>query len=185
MMQRSAIGNLLAGRRAARVVRSARAKHGAGGDKGWGHALQDALLSGSVAAGTTAATVALAGARDSGSAIAPLNATSHIAWGESAGNVANVDAKHTLVGAVLHVGACVFWAAFFEKYFGHAAVKGKVGKTLLGGAAVATAAYVTDYHVVPQRLTPGWEYRISRRSLAATYGVLALSLALHGLLRRR
>jgi len=175
---------LLAGRRAARVVRSARAKHRAS-DKGWGHALQDALLSGSVAAGTTAATVALAGARDSGSAIAPLNATSHIAWGESAGNVANVDAKHTLVGAALHVGACVFWAAFFEKFFGHAAVRGNVGKTLLGGAAVATAAYVTDYHVVPQRLTPGWEYRISRRSLAATYGVLALSLALYGLLRRR
>jgi hypothetical protein len=52
---------------------------------------------------------------------------------------------------------------------------------------VAAAAYVTDYHVVPKRLTPGWELRISPRSLLATYAVLALALPLRGLLggRRR
>jgi hypothetical protein len=151
----------------------------------WGQALRNAALSGTVVAGTTAASVAIAGERDSGSAIAPLNATSHIAWGEPAGAVEEVDARHTLVGTALHVGACIFWATFYEKFFGRAARRGDVAKALLGGGAIATAAYVTDYHIVPQRLTPGWEYRISKRSLAATYVVLALSLPLLGLLRGR
>ncbi|HET9694709.1 MAG TPA: hypothetical protein VFP48_09995 [Steroidobacteraceae bacterium] len=160
-------------------------RHAVAVDKDWGEALRSAAVSGAVAAGTVSAAVALAGARDSGSAIAPLNATSHIAWGESAGAVESIDAKHTLVGMALNAGACVFWATFYEKWFGRAAERGEVGTALLGGAAVAAAAYVTDYHVVPQRLTPGWEARISRRSLAVAYTVLALTLPLRGLLRRR
>ncbi|HET7201747.1 MAG TPA: hypothetical protein VFI92_00115 [Steroidobacteraceae bacterium] len=154
-------------------------------NKDWGEALRSATQSGAIAAGTVTAAVAVAGARDSGSAVAPLNATSHIAWGESAGAVESVDAKHTLLGMTLNAGACVFWATFYEKWFGRAAERGDVGAALLGGAAVATAAYVTDYHLVPKRLTPGWESRISRRSLAAAYVVLALSLPLRGLLQRR
>jgi hypothetical protein len=142
-------------------------------------------VSGAVAAGATTACVALAGARDSGSAVAPINATSHIAWGESAGRVETIDAKHTLTGAALNLGACVFWATFYERAFGRAAERGEVGTALLGGAAVAAAAYVTDYHVVPKRLTPGWELRLSPRSLGAAYAVLALALPLSGLLRRR
>jgi hypothetical protein len=154
-------------------------------DRPWSLALRSAAVSGTVAAGTTAACVAIMGSRDSGSAVAPVNATSHIAWGHSAGNVETVDARHTLLGAVLHVGACVFWATFYEKYFGRASERGRAGKALLGGGLIATAAYVTDYHVVPQRLTPGWEYRLSRRSLAATYVVLALTLSLCGIVGRR
>ena len=153
--------------------------------KNWSAALRKAALSGAVAAGTTAVCVTLAGKRDSGSAVAPLDATSHIAWGESAGSVETIDTHHTLLGVALHVGACVFWATFYEKYFGRAAERGELGTALLGGGAVAAAAYVTDYHVVPKRLTPGWEYRISRRSLAMIYTVLALSLPLRGLLRRK
>ena len=153
--------------------------------KQWNDALRGAAVSGAIAAGTTAATVAIAGARDSGSAVAPINATSHIAWGESAGSVEAVDARHTLMGAALHLGACVFWASFYEKLFGRAADRGDVATGLLGGGLVAAAAYVTDYHVVPKRLTPGWEARVARRSLFAVYTVLALSLPLRGLLRRR
>jgi hypothetical protein len=150
----------------------------------WSAALHRAAQSGALAAGATAVCAALAGARDSGSAVGPINATSHIAWGESAGNVAVVDTKHTLLGGILHVGACVFWAAFYEKYFARAAERGSAAKALLGGGAVAAAAYVTDYHIVPKRLTPGWEYRVSPGSLAVIYTVLALSLPLRGLLRR-
>jgi hypothetical protein len=149
----------------------------------WDDALRNATRSGAIAAATVSTAVAVAGVRDSGSAVAPVNATSHIAWGESAAAFESVDAKHTLVGMVLNAGACVFWATFYEKWFGRAAERGDVGAALLGGAAVAAAAYVTDYHVVPKRLTPGWEARISPRSLAAAYVVLALSLPLRGLLK--
>ena len=89
-----------------------------------------------------------------------------------------------MTGVALHVGACIFWAVFYEKLFGRVADRGELPTALLGGAAVATAAYVTDYRVVPKRLTPGWESRVNGRSLAAIYTVLALSLPLRGLLRR-
>jgi hypothetical protein len=39
-----------------------------------------------------------------------------------------------------------------------------------------------DYHVVPKRLTPGYEHRISSGALLATYGALAAGLALGALL---
>jgi hypothetical protein len=171
-----------------RPIRTAR-RRGASFDrsngKSWPNAVRSAAMSGAIAAGATSAYVAAAGARDTGSAIAPINATSHIAWGETAGDVETFDARHTVLGAALNLGACVFWASFYERLFGRAADRGRVGTALLGSGLVAAAAYVTDYHVVPKRLTPGWESRISQPSLFAAYAVLALSLPLRGLLRRR
>ena len=145
--------------------------------------MRSATLTGAVAACTTGATVTSMGKRDSGSAAAPLNATSHIAWGESAGQVETVDAKHTLLGSVIHLGACMFWATVYERWFGRAAERGNIATALVGAGVVATAAYVTDYRLVPKRFTPGWEQRLSGESLAATYVVLALTLPLRGLLR--
>lgn len=152
---------------------------------GWDAAVRKAAVSGAIAAGATTAGVAIAGARDSGNAVAPINATSHIVWGESASHVGNVDVRHTLLGLALNAGACVFWATFYERWFGRAADRGDAGRALLGGAAVAAAAYVTDYHLVPKRLTPGWEARIRPGSLAAMYAVLAIALPLRGLLARK
>lgn len=161
------------------MTRSARAA----GSKGWSGALRSATLTGAVAACTTGASVSATGKRDSGSAVAPLNATSHIAWGESAGQVETVDAKHTLVGSAIHLGACIFWATVYERWFGRAAERGDLARALAGAGAVAAAAYVTDYRLVPRRLTPGWEQRLSAESLAAAYCVLALTLPLRGLVR--
>lgn len=152
----------------------------------WSSAVRLAAWSGAIAAAATAIYVARAGERDSGSAIAPLNATSHIAWGDRsrAGRVERADAKHTIPGLLLHAGACVFWASIYERYFGAAANRGRIGKAIAGSGAIAAAAYVTDYHVVPRRFTPGWETRLSPRSLVRVYGILALALPLRGLLRR-
>ena len=151
----------------------------------WNAATRRALASGALAAVATALYVSRAGARDSGSAVAPLNATSHIAWGDRshAGSVEHVDARHTVPGLLLHAGACVMWAAIYERYFGATAERGRVAGALAGSGAIAAAAYVTDYHVVPKRFTPGWETRLSSRSLARVYAVLALALPLRGLLR--
>jgi hypothetical protein len=53
---------------------------------------------------------------------------------------------------------------------------------LLRGAAVSAAAYVTDYHLVPRRLTPGFELRLPRLALAPIYAALAVGLSLRDLL---
>lgn len=56
---------------------------------------------------------------------------------------------------------------------------------LLGGAAVAAVAYVTDYYFVPKRLTPGFEKRLSGPAMFAVYATLALSLPIAALCERK
>ena len=53
------------------------------------------------------------------------------------------------------------------------------------GAAVAGLAYVVDYHLIPRRLSPGWELRLPRKSVALGFAVLGLTLAVAGLARAR
>ena len=48
---------------------------------------------------------------------------------------------------------------------------------LAKGAFVSALAYVTDYYVVPKRLTPGFEKRLSGSALAVIYASLAGSVA--------
>jgi hypothetical protein len=145
--------------------------------------LRDALISGSIACVATLAAAALLSARERGSAVAPINATSHILWGEEAAQARVPDLKHTVPGVALNEGACVFWAAFYEKLFGRRAERGDIAAAVAAGGAVAALAYLVDYHLVSKRLTPGWEHHLDGRSLAVVYTALALSLPLRGLLR--
>ena len=146
--------------------------------------LRETLITGSIACVATLAAVAWCGSRRNGNAVAPINATSHVLWGEEAAQARAVDVKHTLPGVALNEGACVFWSAFYEKAFGRAAERGEATKALAAGGAVAALAYFVDYHLVSKRLTPGWEYHLDGRSLALVYAALALSFPLRGLLRR-
>ncbi len=153
-------------------------------DREWGGTLQDALVAGSIVAAVTIASVAWRGRHDSGSAVAPINATSHVVYGPEAGNVDVADFRHTLPGLAINAGASVFWAAVYERLFGRADEGDSVGKALLGGGAVAGLAYLLDYHLLPKRLTPGWEERVSGRSLGLIFAAMALTLPVWSLLRR-
>ena len=53
---------------------------------------------------------------------------------------------------------------------------------VLGGPAIAALAYLTDYYVVPKRLTPGFEERLSGRSMFGIYALLGATLPLASLL---
>jgi hypothetical protein len=146
--------------------------------------LMSALHSGSFAGLVTMATVALAGMREARSGIGPINATSHVIWGDKAGTTNTVDLKHTLPGVLINGAAGVFWA------LAHELVKTRLRRggpaaTIAGGAAVAGAAYLVDYHVIPRRLSPGWELRLSRGSVALGFVALGLSLVAAELARRR
>jgi hypothetical protein len=48
---------------------------------------------------------------------------------------------------------------------------------ILDAAAVTAGAYITDYYLVPKRFTPGFEKRVSGKSLFAIYVALAVGLA--------
>jgi hypothetical protein len=141
--------------------------------------LERALVSGSVAAAAVSVVVSLAGRRVAGSSAAPLNATSHFLWGdEQAARQDGYSVKYTGTGFAANYGASVFWALFYE------ALAGRM-PPLARGAAVSALAYVTDYHIVPKRLTPGFELRLPKGALAAAYVALALGLSAGDLLAGR
>jgi hypothetical protein len=149
----------------------------------WQETLQNAIVAGSIVCGATLAAVAFRGRADSGSAVAPINATSHVIYGPEAATADLPDVRHTVPGFAINAAACVFWATIYEELFGRAARR-HPGMALIGGPAVAALAYLVDYHLVPKRLTPGWEERVSGRSLAVIFGAMALSLPVRSLLKR-
>jgi hypothetical protein len=137
------------------------------------------------ASAATTAALAICGHADGGNAIAPLNAVSHIPWGDSAGEQEGASVQYTATGIALNAMAIASWSLVYELAFGRVARKGNISAALLGGASVAALAYVTDYYVVPKRFTPGFEKRLSPTSMLAVYSTLALSLPLACLLERR
>ncbi len=138
------------------------------------------LLTSAVTSAATTAALCLLSSRDTGRPAAALNAVSHILWGDAAAKYDAWDIRHTLAGTVLNAGAMGMWSAV------HACLPQP--RSVLGAARNATIvsalAYVTDYHVVPHRLKPGFEQRLSGKSLFGTYAVLAASLAASSLATR-
>jgi hypothetical protein len=149
--------------------------------KTWSEAAKDSAFTGSVASAATAAVAAALGKAETGSPWAPLNAVSHALWGDRAARRSGFSGKYTVTGTALNQGGAMVWALVYEKFFGRTR---SVPAALLGGAAVAALAFVVDYYVVPKRLTPGYEKRLSPRSLAGIYGALALGLGASTILRR-
>ena len=141
-----------------------------------------ALSRGSVAGLVTMAAVALAGMRERRSGIGPINATSHVLWGDEAGATDSVDLKHTLPGVLINGGAGVFWALVHELLRSRV-LRGRSVPAVASGAAVAGLAYLVDYHLIPRRLSPGWELRLSRGSVALGFVALGLGLVVAELVR--
>jgi len=144
-----------------------------------------ALTSGAIAGTAASLAAAVAGRREAGSYAAPLNATSHIVWGDRAALRNRPSLKYTATGIALTFGAAVFWASLYEKLFGRTedAPPRHPLATLGGAALVSAGAYVIDYHLIPRRFTPGYEQRVSGRALAGIFAALALGLAARDLLR--
>jgi hypothetical protein len=144
---------------------------------------EDVAVTGAIASAATTLAVAALGQVEEGEPLAPVNAVSHIAWGDEAAQQTGVSTKYTLAGLALNTAAVTSWAVIYHALFGR---RPKTPlSAAMGAAATSALAYVTDYHVVPKRFTPGFEKRLSNKSLAVTYGVLAAGLAVEGLLSRK
>ena len=146
--------------------------------------LPRALVSGAVAsAASTVALATLARAEGKG-ALQPTNATSHWLHGEQAASFKQADLAHTAVGYATHHAATVFWAALFE--LGIGARRPLAPLPLLRVALLVSAlAAAVDYGVTPKRFTPGWEFVLSKRAMAAAYAAMALGLAAGAMSARR
>ncbi|HEX6793385.1 MAG TPA: hypothetical protein VF304_05985 [Casimicrobiaceae bacterium] len=131
--------------------------------------------------------LALAGCskRETGSAFAGINATSHWAWGDADASRNGFTWKHTAIGALTNQAASLFWAFCFERLFASRNRRVGVPRLLGEAAAVSALACAVDYTVTPKRLTPGYELRLSKRSIAAVYVAFAGGLALGSILLHR
>lgn len=145
----------------------------------------DALATGKLATLFSTTAIAACGQAELENAIAPINAVSHIVFGDEAAKQNDLSLKYTATGLLLNDAACTSWAALHEQLVGSAVEKGSVGAAFAGGALVSALAYLTDYYLVPKRMTPGMEKRLSNRSLLVVYAALAGGLALGSLLNAR
>ncbi|SAK95915.1 hypothetical protein AWB81_05332 [Caballeronia arationis] len=133
------------------------------------------------AAGLASALAAAAGAKRSRcTPYAALNAVTHCLWQDAALREDAVSVRYTGLGASIHLGSAVFWGVLFEALCGRDA---RAGKVAAAAATTAAVAYVVDYHVVPDRLTPGFEVHLSRQALGLTYLALAAGFAAAALAR--
>ena len=135
-----------------------------------------ALFSGTLAAAAVTLVASWASRRFTGSYASALNATSHFPWGERARLKNSYSMKYTGVGFAANYGASLLWAVLYE-----ALGRGKrrsATRALRDGAVTSAVAYLVGYHLVPRRLTPGFELRLPDRALTGIYAALAIGLAL-------
>jgi hypothetical protein len=152
----------------------------------WTRTLQEAAVAGALASVLSAAVLAIAGRRETPNAAAPINAVSQWLWGRREALAADEpDRRHTLNGYLIHHLASTFWAVLHAAVLRHSDVPARPLPALAAAASTSAFAALVDLRCTPERLTPGFQHRVSPRALAATYGAFAIGLALGGLAMRR
>ena len=150
----------------------------------WHLALREGAVAGTVASLVSTAALALAGRRQDGHAIAPVNAVSHWAFGDEAAQVTRPTWRHTLTGLLTQHAASIFWAALYSRAYGHRREAKRLPNAIAGGVATSAVAYVVDYTVTPKRFTPGYELRLDGKGMLGVYAALAVGFTAGAMLLR-
>lgn len=152
----------------------------------WRALAVEAALSGSLASLFSGAALALSGWREGTGAFAPLNAPSQWLWGPAEALAADGPSpRHTLAGYAVHHVASTFWATLHAIALARRREPDRPAPALAAAAATAAVAALVDLRMCPERFTPGFQHRLSRPALFATYACFALGLAAGSLLARR
>lgn len=125
------------------------------------------------------------GRAETGSAAAPVNAVSHWWHGRQAFEEDRPTVRHTVLGAVVHLASAFFWAALYDAGMRRVRPEPTDAELAAGAAGVTALAALTDFKLVPERLTPGFEHRLSRGSLVTTYALFGAGLLLGAMMARR
>jgi hypothetical protein len=145
--------------------------------------LRDAAVAGSLASLASTAVLAARGRRETGRASAPINAISHWVHGPAAYTRNEPDRRHTGLGLAIHHASSLLWGLAYVALLRRAAAtrRPRLDRPWKAAALTTLVAAVTDFKLVPPRLTPGFEHRLSRGSVASTYLAFGVGLALSGL----
>ena len=148
----------------------------------WNQTLREGIVSGTLAGLLSAAVLLVTSKRDTGSAVAAVNAESQWLWGNESLREDRPTLRHTLSGIVTHQLSTVFWATLYALVRGDRKAAHRVPQALLGGIATSAAAAAIDYTLVPKRLTPGFEHRLSTGSMVGVFAAIAAGIAIGTLL---
>lgn len=151
----------------------------------WTTSMQRGLVSGAASSVISTAALALLGRGEAGSAYAPTNAVSHWIWGDEAAEHDGFSLKYTITGYAIHHLSATFWSVLFERLAGKKLDRKDLRVTLAASAATSAFACFADYKLTPKRLQPGYEKRLSKKSLAGVYAAFAVGLALGAIALRR
>lgn len=127
-----------------------------------------------------ASTVVLAwrGRAENGSAIGTINAPSHWIWGEAALKENRPSWRHTGLGSLIHHGSAVMWGVLYSRFVRRRQPAPSPLHEMRDAAAATAVAAVVDLVLTPQRLTPGFERKLSVRGTVLVYSAFAIGLAL-------
>jgi hypothetical protein len=151
--------------------------------KTWAEAFRRGLVSGTVAGIISTISLAILGKTELGKPAAPVNGPSQWTWGKHAPHENRFTLRYTVLGHMVHHASSIFWAVLYER-LRQRLWKEKNPSVMAPALVTTAAAYAVDFHVVPQRLTPGFERRLSKRSILLVYGSFALGLAMVALADR-
>jgi hypothetical protein len=132
------------------------------------------LRTGAALAVTTTAAIMLAGKIETSAPWSPINAIAHIADGDDVSPPSEFSARESGLGLGINTAVMVSWGILYE-----AACLASRRKSSPASAILATAGtFIIDYQLLPPRLSPGIEKRLSRPAVLWAYAVLAATLAL-------
>src|SRR5829696_3231251 len=106
----------------------------------------DTAAAGAGATALTTATILCLGVERDSSMWAPMNAVSHITFGDEAAEHSELSAKYTGTGTALNGAAMFAWAAVYAGLM-RTLPKQDLPAAIGAGVAVSAIAYVTDYYV--------------------------------------
>ena len=139
-----------------------------------------AVRLGSIASAVSTAAIALLSRHRTGHLASAINATSHWLWQRKAFRQDGFSLRYTATGYLIHHLSSIWWAMFYTHW-----LRRDGGGHVAKAATVTAAALVVDYAVVPRRLTPGFEARLSPAAIGCIYVAFAAGLALAARARRR
>jgi hypothetical protein len=158
-----------------------------------GFHLGRALAAGTAASLASTLVVAWRSSRETGSPWGGINAISHWIFGRQAYGVDGPSAAYSSLGLLIHQASSLFWGVLYDGLLGNVRANrpsevliaertGPTAADAIAAAAIVSAlAAFTDFRLTPPRLTPGFEHRLSRGSVALVYLAFSCGLAVTGL----
>jgi hypothetical protein len=143
----------------------------------WKEAYYRGLLSGSLAAVTSAVALVACGKFEKNAPVAPLNGPSQWVWGERSAHRRRASWR-TVVGYSIHHFAAMGWGVFHEKCVAPWTAGQPFSRRMLGAAATSAVAFTADYGIAKGRMQPGFEKHLGGVSLFVVYSAFALGLAI-------